>query len=108
MALQVHLDHMINHHWDEKQQRDWKLPSWKCDAPAADSANLTVDEMRAQFSKLEKKHGTRLDYPLMMKYCPKTCVLYWEDGDHPYHERVEQDMSRRVSPRDFLTFFDGK
>jgi len=98
---------MIKHHWDTDQQRDWKLPIWKSNASADDTKNLSVDEQRKQYARLSKKHGTRLDYTLVMKYCPKTCVLFWEDSTHPYQDSQEEDSSHRVAPRDFLTFFDN-
>lgn len=98
---------MINHHWDSAQQRDWKLPIWKSNAPENDAKDLSKNELRSQFTRLSKKHGTRLDYPLVMNYCPKTCVLFWEDSHHPYQASQEQDCSHRVSAREFLTFFDN-
>ena len=42
---------MINHHWDDKQKRDWKLPVWKSNAPEEESQNLSNEEMKTQVSK---------------------------------------------------------
>ena len=43
---------MINHHWDDKQKRDWKLPVWKSNAPEEESQNLSNEEMKTQVSKI--------------------------------------------------------